>query len=108
MTSSYKNLGSIPSFSEEYRNSDEYKVLAKYVIDAAPNLPQPLVEQAIFMHKMDPNLYKKWTKLEKEYGAELKADTTDNKPVEDESAKDNDVAPTTTAVDTSETVAPSS
>jgi len=56
--------------TEQYRNSDEYKVLAKCVLEAAPNLPPLLVDQAIFMHKSDPLLYRKWDKLEREWKAE--------------------------------------
>jgi hypothetical protein len=55
------------TFTEEYRRSDEYKTLSACVLAVAPTLPQILVEQAIFMHKKDPQLYKKWRNIEKEY-----------------------------------------
>jgi hypothetical protein len=58
------------TFTEEYRRSDEYKTLSACVLAVAPTLPQILVEQAIFMHKKDPQLYKKWRNIEKEYEKE--------------------------------------
>jgi hypothetical protein len=68
------------TFTEEYRRSDEYKTLSACVLAVAPTLPQILVEQAIFMHKKDPQLYKKWRNIEKEYEktVEKKEETVKN------------------------------
>ena len=50
----------------EYRKTDEYKSLYAAVVAIEPDLPTVLVEQAIWMHKRDPFLYKKILKMEKE------------------------------------------
>lgn len=53
------------AFTQEYRNSDEYKTYADIVRKVSPGLPQALVEQAIFMHKMNPRLYRDIPREEK-------------------------------------------
>ena len=50
----------------EYCQTDEYKSLYSAIVAIEPDLPTVLVEQAIWMHKRDPFLYKKILKLEKE------------------------------------------
>ena len=52
--------------TEEYRKTDEYATFSAMVLKEAPGLPQSLVEQAIFMHKKDPYLYRKWPKIERD------------------------------------------
>ena len=59
-------------FSEEYRRSDEYLALKRVVLDVAPNLPAPLVEHAIFMHKRNPRLYREIEKLERQMNKQKK------------------------------------
>ena len=50
----------------EFKQSPHYKQLAAIVHDVAPDLPDVLVDQAIWMHLKDPFLYQKLIKLEKE------------------------------------------
>ena len=50
----------------EFKQSPHYKQLAAIVHDVAPDLPDVLVDQAVWMHLKDPFLYKKLIKLEKE------------------------------------------
>ena len=52
--------------TEEYRKTEEYATFTETILKVAPGLPQALVEQAIFMHKRDPYLYRKWPKIERE------------------------------------------
>lgn len=46
------------AFSQEYRQSEEYKAYMEGIRRVAPELPQMLAEQAIFMHKKNPRLYR--------------------------------------------------
>ena len=91
-------------FSEEYRHSDEYLAFKKVVLEVAPNLPLPLVERAIFMHKHNPRLYRDIEKLEQAQKREnaqreremarnakkKKSDNNSNIDVQDDATKDKD------------------
>lgn len=73
--------------TEAFRRTDEYKALYNAVLAVAPDLPQVLVEQAIWLHRTDPTLYKKLIKLEKEEArkaAKKKQDAVVDQPVDDD------------------------
>ena len=46
-------------FTQEYRQSQEYKEWTTAIKKDYPNLPLYLIEQAIIQHKTDPQYYKK-------------------------------------------------
>ncbi len=52
--------------TREYRKTDEYKALYEAVQRACPGIPDIIAEQAIFLHKRDPMLYKKILKEERD------------------------------------------
>jgi hypothetical protein len=52
--------------TREYRKTDEYKALYEAVQRACPGIPDIIAEQAIFLHKRDPMLYKRIVKEERE------------------------------------------
>jgi len=60
-------LGNPKPMTEKYRQSDEYKMLRKVVLDVAPNMPEVLIERAIFLHQAEPNLSMKWPELERKW-----------------------------------------
>jgi len=60
-------LGNPKPMTEKYRQSDEYKALRKVILDIKPNMPEVLIERAIFLHQAEPNLYMKWPELERKW-----------------------------------------